>query len=335
MNRAFAAAIALIVCFVSIPGSAMGQSVVEGEWKVLADPPLEVRYQGKMTALAEDVLERARTFLDEVSNLLGLPQEGPYVIILASSKEEFLELQPASSTAPEWAGALTYPRYGVVLLMTPHAMKSSGRQYWSLLQHEMVHLVIGEAETRQGVNFPRWLSEGVATFISGEMDLSRLLHLSWAQVTRRSISLDTLTVRFPEDPAMAEAAYAQSFLFVQYLMRKFGDDAVADLVTAFLEEGDLARAVNRTFDMSLGQLLDGFYQYTRVKATWVPAITSTAAVWSVITMLFLYTYVGRRLRNYRTMKRWDEEEFVESRRNNLEDNDDDEEEKNKIQPTIH
>ena len=99
------------------------------------------------------------------------------------------------------------------------AMKSSGRQYWSLLQHEMVHLVIGEAETRQGVNFPRWLSEGVATFISGEMDLSRLLHLSWAQVTRRSISLDTLTVRFPEDPAMAEAAYAQSFLFVQYLMR--------------------------------------------------------------------------------------------------------------------
>ena len=330
MNRAFAALIVLAVCLVSFPGSAVCKTVGEEEWKVITDHPLEVRYQGKEAALAEDVLERARTFLDEVSNLLGLGQEGPYIIILASSKKEFLELQPASSTAPEWAGALTYPRYGVVLLMTPGAMKSSGRQYWSLLQHEMVHLVIGEAETKQGVRFPRWLSEGIATYISGEMDLSRLLHLSWAQVTGRTMSLNALTVSFPEDPAMAEVAYAQSFLFVQYLRRKFGADAVADLVTALLKEGDLARAVNRSFDISLGNLLDGFYQYTRVKATWVPAITSTAAVWGVITMLFLYTYFGRRLRNYRTLKRWDEEEFLKDRMNTSEEDDEE-----KIQPTIH
>jgi hypothetical protein len=308
----------------------MSQTIGEEEWKVIVDPPIEVRYQGKMVALAEDVVERARTFLDEVSNLLGLPQGGPYVIILARSKEEFLDLQPVSSVAPEWAGALTYPRYGVVLLMTPGAMKTSGRQYWSLLQHEIVHLVIGEAQTKQGVLFPRWLSEGIATFISGEMGLSRLLHLSWVQVTRRTIPLDTLTVSFPDDPAMAEAAYAQSFLFVQYLMRKFGKDAVAQLVTALLEEGSLARAVNRAFDISLGELFDGFYQYSRVKATWVPAITSTAAVWSVITLLFLYTYVGRRIRDYRTLRRWDEEEFLEDRMNASEDNDDE-----KIRPSIH
>ena len=330
MNRVLSALIVLAVCVISYPGSAFSQADGGDDWKVVTDPPLEVRYQGREEPLAEDVLERARTFLDEVSNLLGLGQEGPYVIILASSDEEFLELQPVSSTAPEWAGALTYPRYGVVLLKTPGAMKSSGRQYWSLLQHEMVHLVIGEAETKQGVRFPRWLSEGVATFISGEMDLSRLLHLSWAQVTRRAISLDTLASSFPEDPAMAEAAYAQSFLFVQYLMRKFGDEAVADLVTAFLEEGDLARAVNRAFDISLGQLLDGFYQYTRVKATWVPAITSTAAVWGVITMLFLYTYAGRRFRNYRTLKRWDDEEYLEEKMSALEEDDEDQ-----VQPTIH
>ncbi|TNF45431.1 hypothetical protein EP232_05950 [bacterium] len=330
MNRPLLAIVVLTVCLVSLPAPVMSQSNGEDEWKVIVDPPIEVRYQGKAVALAEDVAERAKTFLDDVSNLLGLPQGGPYVIILAGSKEEFLEIQPASSTAPEWAGALTYPRYGVVLLMTPGAMKTSGRQYWSLLQHEMVHLVIGEAETKQGVRFPRWLSEGIATFISGEMGLSRLLHLSWAQVTRRAIPLDDLAFSFPDDPAMAEVAYAQSFLFVQYLMRKFGEDAVAQLVTALLEEGSLARAVNRAFDMSLGELFEGFHQYARVKATWIPVITSTAAVWSVITLLFLYTYIGRRIRDYRTLRRWDEEEILEERTKISEEDDDE-----YMGPTIH
>ncbi len=332
MNHALRISTTLAICLLTLTGTVMSQTIGEEKWEVVADPPIEVRYQGKGAALAEDVLERAKTSLDEVSNLLGLSQGGPYVIMMASSKEEFQDLQPVSSMAPEWAGALTYPRYGVVLLMTPGAINTSGRQYWSLLQHEMVHLVIGEAETKQGVRFPRWLSEGIATYISGEMGLSRLLHLSWAQVTRRALPLDALTVNFPDDPAMAEAAYAQSFLFIQYLMKKFGQDAVAELVTALLEEGSLARAVNRAFDISLGELFDGFNQYARVKATWIPAITSTAAVWSVITMLFLYTYIGRRIRDYRTLRRWDEEELMEERMNAPEDSEDNNE---KIRRTIH
>jgi len=299
-------------------------------WKVLSDPPVEVKYRGRSTKLAEDVLMKASQFLEEVSGLLGLPVGGPYSIFLAGSKEEFVSLQPAASSAPEWAGALTYPRYGVVILMTPGALGESGRQYWSLLEHEIVHLVMGEAENKWDARFPRWLSEGIATFISGEMGLPRLLRLSWAEVTQNTIPLESLNVRFPEDPSRAEVAYAQSYLFVQYLMRRYGNDAVARLVTAFLEKGSMAQAVNSAYNISFGELLNGFRQYARVKAMWVPVITSTASVWALITLLFLYTYVGRRVRDYRTLRRWDDEENFGSQTGFSEDEDNDEE-----PPLIH
>ena len=251
---------------------------------------------------------KASRFLEEVSGLLGIPVGGPYSVFLAGSKEEFVSLQPAASSAPEWAGALTYPRYGVVILMTPGALGQSGGQYWSLLEHEIVHLVMGEAENREDVRFPRWLSEGISTFISGEMGLPRLLQLSWAEVTRTTIPFEELSVRFPEDPSRAEVAYAQSYLFVQYLMRRYGEDAVAVLISSFLDKGNMAQAVYSAFHISLGELMNGFRQYARVKSMWVPIISSTASVWALITLLFLYTYVGRRVRDYRTLRRWDDEE---------------------------
>ncbi|GBE15611.1 MAG TPA: hypothetical protein ENH32_08730 [Proteobacteria bacterium] len=278
-------------------------------WKVLSGPTIEVKYRGQSSDLAEDVLMKASQFLNEVSNLLGLPVGGPYKIFIAGSKEEFVSLQPAASSAPEWAGALTYPRYGVVILMTPGALGESGTQYWSLLEHEIVHLVMGEAENRWDVRFPRWLSEGVATFISGEMGIPRLLHLSWAEVTGSTIPFEAISVNFPEDPSRAEVAYAQSYLFVQYLMRRYGNNAVARLVTSFLEKGNMAQAVNGAYDISFVGLLNGFKQYARVKSMWVPVITSTASVWGLITLLFLYSYVGRRVRDYRTLSRWDDEEY--------------------------
>ena len=277
-------------------------------WLSLTRDPIEVRYREPNDRLAQDVMNKGHDFLADVAGFLQLPPGGPYTIILAQSKEEFIELQPTRSPAPEWAGALTYPHFGVVLLMTPGALRSSGTEYWALLQHEMVHLVMGEAEAKHMIRIPRWLSEGVATHISGEMNLSRLLHLSWAQVTGRTIPFERIAEDFPDDPSMAETAYAQSYLFVKYMMRRFGDDAVARLVSSLREEGELARAVNAEFEVSLAELLDGFDQYARVKATWIPVITSTATVWGVITLLFLYSVAGRRFRDRNTLRRWQEEE---------------------------
>lgn len=307
-HRLAAAVFAFLLLAGSVPCHA---SNGDQGWRTVSSPRLTVRYHGPSDVLAAQVLKRAGNFLESTSRFLGLPWSHPYTIVIARSREEFVELQPTVIPAPEWAGALTYPDLEMVLIMTPGALDTGGSRYWSLLQHEMVHLILGDAESRYGMRLPKWFEEGVATYISGEMSLSRLIHLGWAQATGSAPDFRDLRFNFPDQPGRAAAAYARSYLFIQYLSRRFGKDAVARLLKDSFSRGGIEKGVPVAFGISYGDLLAGFYQYSRVKATWIPVFTSTATLWGVITILFLVTWFRKKIQGMRTMREWELEEKEE------------------------
>jgi len=303
--------IPVLLCLSVLQAGAAVTGKETPEWKLVSDARLTVRFHGPSDVLANQVLERAGTFLSDTSRFLGLPWLGSYTIVLAGSRDEFVKLQPTMRPAPEWAGALTYPGLGMVLLMTPGAMESGGSRYWSILQHEMAHLLLGDAESRHGTRLPRWFQEGVATYVSGEMNLSRLVQLGWAQATGATPDFRELEVNFPSQASHAGAAYARSYLFIKYISRRFGDDAVARLVSESLQRGGIGRGTAAAFDLSMAELLVGFDQYARVKATWIPVISSTATIWGLITLLFLITWFRKKVQGMRTIRQWEREEEEE------------------------
>lgn len=301
--------VGLLVLLVLCPGPVLAEN--DPGWRTVSDSRLTVRFRGSSDVLANQVLERAGTFLTDTSRFLGLPWEGEYTIVIAGSRDDFIQLQPTMRPAPEWAGALTYPSLGMVLIMTPGAMETRGSRYWSLLQHEMAHLLLGDAETKHSTRLPRWFQEGIATYVSGEMSLSRLLQLGWAQATGATPDFRQLEFTFPDQPSHAGAAYARSYLFIKYLSQRYGEDAVARLVEESFRGGGINAGVAEAFDLSLAELLAGFDQYARVKATWIPVITSTATIWGVITLLFFVTWFRKKIQGMRTVQQWDREEEEE------------------------
>jgi len=303
--------LAVILCFPGLHPEAVVASDVTSGWQSVSDSRLTVRFRGPSDLLANQVLERAGTFLTDTSQFLELPWLSQYSIVIAGSRDEFVELQPTTIPAPEWAGALTYPELGLVLIMTPGAMETGGSRYWSVLQHEMAHLLLGDAESRHRIRLPRWFQEGIATYVSGEMNLSRLVQLGWAQATGATPDFKELEFTFPNQASRAGAAYARSYLFIRYVSQRFGEDAVARLVKESLQRGGINSGVAAAFDLSMAELLAGFDQYARVKATWIPVITSSATIWGVITLLFFITFFRKKVQGMRTMLQWEREEEEE------------------------
>jgi len=304
--------LAVIFFLLFSPGTqGWAEPAADPAWEKVSAPGITVLYRSGFQALAEQILEKADRFLVESSSFLGLETATGYTIVVAGSREEFSDLQPAGGAAPEWAGALTYPSSGTVLIMSPGAMKTRETLYWSILRHEMVHLVLGNAQSKAGTRFPVWFEEGIATYMSGEMNLGRILHLGWAQVTGTAPAFPDLEGGFPEESGLAEAAYARSFLFIRYLTRRFGDTAVAKLVQASLASGSLERGSMAAFGTPLSEILEGFSQYARVKATWIPVIASSASIWGGITLLFLLTWYRKRVVGLQTLQKWEQEEEIE------------------------
>jgi len=302
---------AALLCFTATAIHADASAQGDAGWNSVSDLRLTVRFRGPSDVLAVQVLKKTEAFLTDTSRFLGLAWATHYTIVIAPSRKEFVELQPTTRPAPEWAGALTYPGLGMVLIMTPGAMNTGGDRYWSLLQHETTHLILGDAEAKYGTILPRWFQEGVATYVSGEMNLSRLLQLGWAQATGATPEFRDLVRDFPSQSSLAGAAYARSYLFIRYITRRFGEDAVARLVEASLREGGINQGAAAAFGVPLSELMAGFDQYARVKATWIPVISSTATIWGLITLLVLVTWTRKKVQGMRTMLQWEREEEME------------------------
>jgi hypothetical protein len=302
---------ALLLCLPFWVPRAAAAPADDGVWRSVSSTLLTVRYRGQSDVFANQVLERTGVFLTDTSQFLGLPWVSQYFVVIARSKEEFVELQPGTRPAPEWAGALTYPGLKMVLIMTPGSMRTGGSSYWSLLQHETAHLLLGDAQARHGTRLPRWFEEGVATYVSGEMNISRLLQLGWAQATGATPDFKDLEFTFPSQSSRAGAAYARSYLFIKYLTRRFGEDAVARLLMESFQRGGISSGAAAAFGIPLSDLLEGFDQYARVKATWVPVGTSTATIWAFITMLFFITWFRKKVQGMRTVRQWEREEEIE------------------------
>ncbi len=302
-----------VIVFLLLSPQSLGwaQPAADPEWEKVSAPGITVLYRENFQDLAGQILEKADQFLAESSSFLGLEPSAGYTIVVAGSREEFADLQPFNSPAPEWAGALTYHSSGTVLIMSPGAMKTRKPLYWSILRHEMVHLVLGNAQSGAGTRFPVWFEEGIATYMSGEMNLGRLLKLGWAQVTGTAPTFKELERSFPEKSGPAEAAYARSFLFIRYLTRRFGDAAVARLVHASLASGSLEKGSMTAFGIPLPEILKGFSQYARVKATWIPVMASSASIWGGITLLFLVIWYRKRVLGLQTLQQWEKEEEME------------------------
>ncbi len=299
----------LLLLFLLLP--AAGSALHQDGWEELSSPPFTIRYRPGSGEFARDVAERAGAFRRDISLRLGLSAQGPFTLTIAQSREELTSLMPGGHAPPTWAAALAFPRRGTVFLLSPGALGPQEGNYWQVVHHEMVHLVVGEAALKRETAFPRWLDEGLATYLAGEMTLPRLLHLGWAQVTGQTIPFGELENDFPEGSGRAEVAYAQSYLFVRYLAQHYGPEAVPKVVAALLREGELDGALRSALGVGWEEALEGYGGYSRFRATWIPVLTSTGTVWGVMTALFLFTYLRKRSVTGETRRRWAEEEAVE------------------------
>lgn len=128
---------------------------------------------------------------------------------------------------PEWGGGGALGRDSIFIPVdVSYAFFRSDLN--KVLTHEMVHIVI--SRKYGNIRVPRWFHEGMAMALSGEIDSEAQIVLSKAVLTRSLVHLDSIknVNRFTRDKA--HLAYAQSHYAVQFLLQKYGQDLLVELL---------------------------------------------------------------------------------------------------------
>ena len=279
--------------------------VPEG-WLTLLGPHLRVHAHPDDVVVARRMLRHGEESLPHIASALGLGSGGDIHVFIAPDDHTFEAMQPGPT--PPWADGLAWPSRGLVYLHAPRARLGNDEPLEQVMDHELVHVVLGRAFSPRPV--PTWLQEGAAQTLSGQAYQGRGDDLAVGMLSGGLLPLRELTRGFPADATRARTAYAQSAMFVGYLSREAGPEGLR-LVVARMAAGD---SVDQAILVATGRSLDSLDLAWRDRLSgsplWLKPLVSDNAILGLgaIVLVIGGTMAIRRKRA--KVKRWADEERV-------------------------
>jgi tetratricopeptide (TPR) repeat protein len=133
---------------------------------------------------------------------------------------------------------------------------------WAIVvRHELTH-AFNLLQTRHRV--PIWLTEGLAVYAENTNRFSQVLPVLRSRLAANTaFDLDTITRAYKRfnQPADVMLAYYQGLLYVKYIQKRFGADAIAKILAAFKTTADVAGALKLAFDVGKDEFEAGYRKY--------------------------------------------------------------------------
>lgn len=251
--------------------------------------------------LARSVIENQ----ERIEKFFSYIIDAPVVIVLAYSEAQFREL--GGLLIPEWSAAVAMPEKRFIMLKP--ADYFDPEMYTVSLLHELAHIYMAEKLGENSV--PLWLNEGIAMYISNKT-------LNWTESTiagnavlgNNLLSFSDIDDLIRFKTGLAQIAYIQSFLSVQYFIEIYGEDELKNLINAVA--GGIS--VNKYLSIQLGLDYDDFefntLEWIKDKYWWMIFLQFENLLWILILILVLAAIVIIKIRNRRKITEWTSEETL-------------------------
>lgn len=201
------------------------------DWQTLSSERLTLYWYRGDRAFGEALFDQANRTLDQIEAEAGVQVETPVKIFIYGSYEDLRNAIAVGSQ--EWTGGQAFTEQGVVVIgVSPNDLDYG----LAATPHELTHLVIHQATDNPYGDIPRWLDEGLAVYMSGELDAGWRGYRDMVTRAARQgklMTLQTLSSSFPADSDQAGQAYAQSGAVVEFIIDHYGQEAMAHLLDIF------------------------------------------------------------------------------------------------------
>lgn len=199
-----------------------------------APPGLEhvaLRYQDQLA----EMMRAARAWT-------GLPADPrPFTVEWVGDRRD-LARALGVARVPAWYAAVAMPAERRLVIATEVA-GASGRLA-STARHEIMHLAMADLGPEGWERLPAWFHEGCAEVFADEIYLGEIgVSLSWRAVLGELEHLYEYRDGFPDSPASAAVGYALGERFVRRFARRYGHDALREVLARARAGQDLDAAL--------------------------------------------------------------------------------------------
>lgn len=224
-------------------------------------------------------------------------------VVVTRDRESFQRAQPARGGVDTWAAGTAYPSLNLIILtLEPD-------QYFdisAITRHEISHIAVHRVS--QGTA-PRWLDEGLAILHAGEEVIARVRTAASAALGGQLLPLAELSRRFPSPTHKAQLAYAQSVLFVRYLIEYHALRTHLPRLLRELRRGQpFSAAFAEVFGVSLAVAESDWHTRLDTTSTWVGVVPMEELFWVLCVVCFLVAYRVKRRRKRERLAQMEQDE---------------------------
>ncbi|HEX3128908.1 MAG TPA: hypothetical protein VH394_16365 [Thermoanaerobaculia bacterium] len=272
--------------------------------------PLKAVAPPKLVVLGPPSLDRVAArvrsidperFLDAM-RLVGLDDPGPPIQVFLGPEGSDL-----AAGVPPWVSGYAYGAEGVIVLLPARTPSYPDSSLEELLRHEVSHVLVARAS--RGRPLPRWFHEGVAMIAGTSWGLDDRSRLTVTMIGGGHASLADVERQFTGGRGSAVEAYAIAGAFVNELLSREGDDAVARILAGVGRGLSFEEAFREATGSTLVQAETSFWRRQSFWYRWVPILTSTVTLYMLITLLAIWAMGKRRARDAALRRIWEEEEL--------------------------
>jgi hypothetical protein len=198
-------------------------------WRSLDSDSLILFWYEGTTDFAQALVDAGEESLERMRQVTGAEVERRIQVYIYASSGE---MQAATLFAPDWSGGLAFPSHSTVLVGIPTTSLDWGKR---VLRHELAHVMVGHYTFSCVDSTPIWLDEGLAMYAEGDLRPSDAELLSEAIEQDTLLSVRELGEIFSNDPELASLSYAQSLSLVEFLIDRYGQEQMLQLLGEFRE----------------------------------------------------------------------------------------------------
>ncbi len=257
-------------------------------WEQVRTGPLVVHFRPAARPTAQRLAQMGPEAVDRIVRATGFEAPRRMDVVLASDQRTFVRLQP--SPPPNWAAGTAWSDHSTLYLRLDLPRRGVN-PLPQVYVHELCHLIVGSGFGEASP--PRWLSEGLARLLAGELDPEDHVLLSRAAMTGTMLSLRELTSSWPRQAGRAHLAYAQSVHFTIFLNRQ-GEGVLPKLLAELRAGRSTEDALQLATGLGLAELEATWHSRMTWGHVYIPVLGSSGAFWGLASLLFLFASWKRR-----------------------------------------
>jgi hypothetical protein len=273
-------------------------------------PELSVEAPASLAAIAARVGRIDAGVVQNIMRFVGLSEGGSRItVVLVTEDTDIARATPRSIVG------FARSRDSVIVIFPARSTSYPYDSLEDVLRHEIAHVLIARAADDRAV--PRWFHEGLALAAERGWGLEDRTRVAFA-LSRRPWSAGELDAAFADAGGPSAAAYAVSGALVRDLIRQYGADTPARILSRMASGDQFDAAFLAVSGETVAASVAQFW-----RANWwsevITFFTSSPMLWLGVTLLALYAIRTRLGRRRARRKAWEEEEQWE-RRTHLGDN---------------